>query len=64
MTQETITPEERRRRLIVALGSARPSHAWTPGTGNHPRPGCKKCPEGSPFKLDMASHPYIIEEEL
>lgn len=65
MSAPTVTPEERRRRMIVALNSARPSHAWAPWSEQGVRrPGCSKCPDRSPFQLDRASHPYVIEEEL
>lgn len=53
-------------RLALRLNQAHPSHVWTPnppkGDGSG-RPGCKKCPAGSPFQVDRSSHLYIIEEE-
>lgn len=54
-------------RLAVRLNQSRPSHVWTVHTiivrNGSVMPGCAKCPAGSPFHLDRASHPYIIEEE-
>lgn len=62
---ETLSPEQRRLRMVAALGSATPGHKWTPYSADGiRRPGCKLCPDRSPFQLDMASHLYVIEEEL
>lgn len=60
MLDEVLTPEQRRARLITALGGASVGHAWAP----HPRypTRCAKCPSRSPFYEDRASHLYVIQE--
>lgn len=58
--------ELRYARMAVRLRQARPSHIWSMyplKRDGSTRPGCTKCPAGSPFRLDRRSHLYIIEEE-
>jgi hypothetical protein len=56
--------DEIRARLAIRLNLARPSHVWMPFIGTPVKPGCIRCPGGSPFKNDRMSHLFIIEEEL
>lgn len=57
-----LTQEDQRRALILARGGARPGHVWIPSPGRVDR--CAKCPDGSPFRTDLASHLYVIQEEF
>lgn len=51
---------EQRGDLAATLKMARPDHAWTPDLRAKGR--CKACGARSPFRANMARHPYTVKE--